>query len=97
MSGINNSYDRHLDPPDEIEGKDCEECGQKMEYHKPFYKGEEHWWSCPNSFCPSKHVHVGKEMAEKLVETLDTVSRLEARVKFLARKLQIYEMIEKGV
>jgi hypothetical protein len=82
-------------PPDEIEARECEFCSQEMEVESDWL--EQKYYVCRNFYCPENYTGAARQVAEKLVDTLDTVSRLEKRVKFLARKLQIYEMIEKGV
>ena len=75
---INNSYDIHLDPPeDDIEGQDCEFCGQPMEYHcdRLDKRTKDEWWKCNNQFCPAQFSedrdysgNVVKDMAELLAE-----------------------------
>ena len=78
--------------PEEQKAVFCEECGQEMDYFilsaidNGFHK-------CQNPFCPAKFDGVEKEMAEKLVDVLDTVSTLEKRVKFLTRKITALEFL----
>lgn len=79
------NLDKYLDPPDEPEAVYCEECGQEMEHH---FEYKENWYICKNPFCPAKFEGEAKEMAEKLVNALDTVSRLESRVRFLSNRLR---------
>jgi hypothetical protein len=81
--------ERYLEPPDEIEAKECEFCGQEMEIVSDWL--DEKYWECKNRFCPENFTGTAKEMAEKLVETLDTLSRVEKRLKFLSKKIEKLE------
>ena len=83
----------YLEPPEEIETEFCNECGMEMTYHcSPDIKRlKERWFECDNIFCPSLFEGTAKEMAEKLVEVLDTLSRVEKRVKFLSKKIEKLE------
>ena len=83
---MNNSYDRWLTSvPEEPEAIICESCGQEMEILEVF-QGQK-YAKCVNPFCPNKHTGIAKEIAEKLVDALDTVSRLESMVKHLKNQL----------
>lgn len=77
-------------PPDEEEAVICESCGQEME-EEGRYKLGKPYYRCNNHFCPSKFDWTAKEMAEKLVDALDTVSRLESKVKHLTRLIRFYD------
>lgn len=53
------NHDRYLDPPDEPEGKCCEDCGQEMTWREYYslshVKGrEEGHFTCMNEFCPGE-------------------------------------------
>ncbi len=84
------NFDSYYDPPDEPETPICEACGQDMEVVRVWHTLPTDY-KCPNPFCPAKFYGDAKEMAEKLVDTLDTVSRLEGKVKFLTRLIRIYD------
>lgn len=84
------NFDSYYDPPDEPEAVICEECGQEEEIIHDWDGAEDS--RCANPFCPAKFIDPTiKEMAEKLVDALDTVSRLEGRVKHLTRLVRIYD------
>ena len=87
------NFDSYYDPPEEPEAEICEDCGQELEVahilpiHSKHYGAKDTY--CPNQFCPSRFHGDAKALAEKLVDTLDTVSRLENKIKSLKRILDI--------
>lgn len=81
------NFDSYYDPPEEPEAEYCEECGQEKTILENF--GGRDYYECNNDFCPAKFTGDAKEMAQKLVDTIDTVSRLEGRVKRLKMILDV--------
>lgn len=78
-------FDSYYNPPDEPEAIICEECGQELSVLARDISST----FCGNPFCPSKfrEKSIEREMAEKLVDALDTVSRLEVKVRLLNNML----------
>ena len=100
---INNSYDRHLDPPeDDIEQEDCEECYHPMEYHEDRLdkKTVDIWWKCTNPFCPSKFekykggtIAVVLDMSNHLVEVEQKLKDTQDSLKYVRNSLAYLEGI----
>ena len=87
---LGRNFDSYYDPPEEPEIPICESCGHDMEENRDWDGVLD--FRCRNQFCPAQFIDpLIKEMAEKLVGTLDTVSRLEGRVKHLTRLIRIYD------
>lgn len=83
------NFDSYYDPPEEPETPICEECGQDMEENGAQYKSGTPFYYCKNPFCPGKFrpKSVEHEMAQELVDALDTVSTLKAKVTLLSNQL----------
>ena len=72
-------------PPNELEAKFCDECGEEMEQN---VDGKEIWDECVNLFCPSMFDEpIIKEMAELFVEQKEEISKLKLEIKYLNRKI----------
>ena len=88
---INNSYDRHLDPPDDdIEQEYCEYCNQELEYHEDRLdkKTVDIWWKCTNPFCPEKWTsEIVHNMADHLVEVEQELHDLYIKYNAKSAKL----------
>lgn len=82
------NFDGYYDPPEEPETPICEECGQD-ERVKLDFSGKIDFTFCDNLMCPGKFEvgSIEREMAEKLVEALDTVSELKLKVRLLNNML----------
>lgn len=80
------NFDSYYDPPEEPETPICEECGQDMVKVRVWYTLPPDF-KCENLFCPSKFHGVAKEMAQELVDALDTVSTLKVKVTLLSNQL----------
>jgi len=80
-----------FDPPsdpfgNDLESKYCEYCNLEMEPNpiiqsSRFRHKEPPSYSCKNSFCPSKHEGVYKDMALYIIELEDEVEYLKNLVK----------------
>lgn len=84
---MNSSYDRWLTtPPDDNEPEIpiCESCGHEKEILDNF--GGQRYTKCVNPYCPDKHEGIAKEMAETIVELVDTIDCLRAKIKALGGK-----------
>jgi len=95
MNGINNSHDRHLDPPEYEEVPDCDECGEEMTTLPmlPFRGFQHSEWKCENDFCPG-HFDVtttqgnwGYKVATELVETKLSLSSTQSTLKYVRATL----------
>ena len=95
MNGINNSYDRHLDPQEYEEATDCDECGEEMTKLPmlPFRGFQHSEWTCENLFCPG-HFDVtttqgnwGYKVANELVATKLSLSSTQATLKYVRAAL----------
>jgi hypothetical protein len=86
-----NSFDRaqrdYENPPEALEYPVCEFCGEDMEEN--FCAGVSMEWSCHTRFCPSKFDGMAKEMAEHILELVETIEALDKRVKFLKSKIDM--------
>ena len=78
------SLDKYLDPPDKPEAVLCESCGHEKEILDNF--GGQRYTKCVNPYCPDKHEGIAKEMAETIVELVDTIDYLKAKIKALGGK-----------
>lgn len=79
-------------PPDEPEAVFCEECGQEvLEEYAPLGGNRSYYAVCENPFCPENFTGVAKEMAERLVEALDTVSKLKDTVRRQNQLIRCYD------
>lgn len=78
------NLDKYLDPPDEPEADLCESCGHEKEILDNF--GGQRYTKCVNPYCPDKHEGIAKEMAETIVELVDTIDCLRAKIKALGGK-----------
>ena len=98
MNGINNSYDRHLDPQEYEEVPDCDECGEEMTKLPmlPFRGFQHSEWTCENDFCPGKFdngtVDTGEDMtpynmANELVATKLSLHSTQATLKYVRAAL----------
>ena len=73
MNNFARAHDRWLDPPDnDTEG--CEYCGELPEQNS---LGD---YYCANKFCPDKFQGKEKEMAEALVDALEAIRTLKAKL-----------------
>lgn len=86
MNDINNGFDRHLDPPDEIDQEYCESCGQPMELTDKGYID----WDCVNQFCPEKFekykggtIAVVLDMSNHLAEVEQELADLKVKYQQL--------------
>lgn len=79
------NLDKYLDPPDEPEAALCGHCNQEMEVLPPLYS-KTSFYKCTNSYCPSKHEGIAKEMAEKILDLDDTIHRLKLKIRRLEQK-----------
>ena len=91
---INNSFDRHLDPPeDDIEQKYCEYCNEPMELTNRGYMD----WDCVNQFCPNKFaIECGTtviEMANHLAEVEEKLKSTQNSLKYVRNSLAYVEGI----
>lgn len=91
-----NNWDKYLDPPDEIEGQDCEYCGQEMELCTKGYTRFE----CVNPFCPSKFNEAGEfpgsivcEMSEHLAEVEQELADTKLKLKSKQHALDVISRI----
>jgi len=75
-------YDKWLTtPPDD--DPICEEgCGETL-VRNHFSDG----WFCGNGFCPTKYQGVEKQMAEALVDALEEISTLKAKLERSRREV----------
>lgn len=80
------NFDSYYDPPEGPETPICEECGQDMVKVRVWYTLPPDY-KCENQFCPAKFHGTAKEMAQALVDALDTVSELELKVRLLNNRL----------
>lgn len=75
------NFDSYYDPPDD--DPCCESgCGE------PLHLGE--WsndWYCVNKFCPTKFQGIEKEMAEALVDALEEIRTLKAKLERSRREV----------
>lgn len=89
MNNFARAHDRYLEPPDD--DPICEDgCGEVLEKD---INGD---WYCANKFCPLKFSGVEKEMAEALVEFMDSshtyqqrLTHREAEIKDLRLRLAV--------
>ena len=78
------------EPPDDLEAKFCDECGDELELVSGLVKGT-HYWKCTNEFCPSKFEGVEREMAIALVEYMDKCWSLQEKIKHLEMRIKLFE------
>jgi len=78
-------------PKDEPEAVYCDSCGQEKEVIHDWDGAED--FRCRNKMCPSRFNHgsIEREMAEALVDALDTVSRLKSKVASIELRLKRWE------
>jgi len=80
MNNFPRAHDKWLEPPDD--DPTCEDgCGDTLVRDSYTYE-----WICVNKFCPTKFDGVEKEMAEALVEYMEEVHTLKARLARMTRE-----------
>ncbi len=85
MNNFEHAHNQYLEPPDD--DPVCEDgCGDTLERD---LNGD---WLCSNKFCPLKFSGVEKEMAEALVEFMDSSHTYKQRYEYA--KLQINSLKE---
>jgi hypothetical protein len=83
MNNFARAHDQWLEPPDD--DPVCEDgCGDTLEKD---FQGD---WFCPNRFCPLKFDGVEKEMAEALVEFMDSSHTYKQRYERMKEKYEQY-------
>ena len=105
MSPLSNNYNLNraqlaydnMEPPEEAV-VECGDCGKEMSiialFSPALGKNLEH--RCEYPFCPAKFPAgtIERDMAERLLNTEDTLHRCEQRIKFFARQV---EALQKGL
>ena len=78
------NFDSYYDPPDD--DPICDGCGDTLERD---INGD---WFCPNRFCPTKFSKgtVEREMAEALVEFMDSSHTYKQRYERMKEKYEQY-------
>lgn len=85
MNNFARAHNSYLEPPDDdpiCEGEHG--CGDYLERDR--WTGE---WICVNKFCPTKFDGVAQEMAEALVEYMEEIRTLKARLTSAKLELDI--------